>query len=437
VWPAADLRRRLLDSLRIAHRAVQLLGEKGFQDKETGRGFSPDKVVSETALLLMASSTLASTDGAGPLSAAHDRLARALIPFARSERVRAAICIRPAALGELSFAHSCLTSLGYPDDQFEDLVEAARSSEAVASRERLPHRMMEQEWIHRTVTPSSMSTPALARWSLLGLGLDALASTRDDVYAFTHAVMYLTDFGARRSRLPRTWAAIEADAVASLAFSLDAQDYDLSGEVLLTWPMLRRAWTPAATFGMHLLAQVEDEAGFLPPPGITTDHYLRLSNAERSTVVLADVYHTACVMGLLSTAALRERCAPPATIAETGQFQGASEAILELVDRSADARPAAHWRGFARTLSPGQRDALSPLFLAICLRRGATTLNLPIVRDALRVAARHGLLDAPAPRQALQLLDRATRAAGRGGSPHSKPAALPREAVPRPAIEHS
>ena len=403
---------------------MELLGATGFQDKETGRGFSPDKVVSETSLLLMASATLVSADRAELLSAAHDGLARALIPFARSERVRAAICIRPAASGELSFAHACLTSLGYPDPEFEDLVEAARSSEAVASRERLPHRMMEQEWIHRAVDGSLESTPALARMSLLGLGVDALASTRDDIYAFTHAVMYLTDFGARRSWLPRTWTAIEADAVASLAFSLDAQDYDLAGEVLLTWPLLRRAWSPAATFGFHLLTQVEDEAGFLPPPGITADPYVQLSGTERSTVVLADVYHTACVMGLLSIAALRDGCAPPAAIAGTGRYQGASEAILQLIDRSGDGRPAPHWRERTRALTAGQRDGLSPLFVAICLRRGASALNLPFVRDALRVAAKHGLLDAPAPRQALQLLDRATRAVG-----HVEPTVQARDAA--------
>jgi hypothetical protein len=284
---------------------------------------------------------------------------------------------------------------------------------------------MEQEWIHRAVDGSRASTPGLARLSLLGLGVDALAATRDDVYAFTHAVMYRTDFGARRSPLPRAWRAIEADAEACLAFSLDAQDYDLAGEVLLTWPLLHRAWSPAATFGFHVLMKVEDEAGFLPPPGITTDPYAGLEGTERSTAVLADTYHTACVMGLLSLAALRDGCSPPVAIATTGpRYGGASEAILELIDRSSDGRAAPHWTDNARALTAGQRAALGSLFLAICLRRAATAMNLGLVRDALRIASEHGLLDAPAPRQALELLHRATRLAAHR-SPASSRTAIP------------
>jgi hypothetical protein len=96
---------------------------------------------------------------------------------------------------------------------------------------------------------------------MLGRPLDALGSTRFDVYAFTHAVMYATDLGTRRARLPRRFRDIKADAIAALAYSLDTADHDLTAEVLLTWPMLGLGWNPAATFAFRLLADAEDELG--------------------------------------------------------------------------------------------------------------------------------------------------------------------------------
>jgi len=76
--------------------------------------------------------------------------------------------------------------------------------------------------------------------------MDLLNGSRDDVYAFTHALMYVTDFNIRPRRLPRRRAAILAEAEAALARCLDEQDYDLGGEVLLAWPLTGRSWSPGS-----------------------------------------------------------------------------------------------------------------------------------------------------------------------------------------------
>jgi len=180
--------------LLVAERAVRVLGADGYRDAKSGDALSPDKVISETALLLVASATSAREDAS--LGHAHDQLALGLIPHARSPRVRAAVCLRPAHANELAFAHSCLRHLGYPESALDQLLAAALRAEAIAT-ERPPHRELEQEWIRRLLGQSSIFSAGLLRRSMLGQRMDALASSRDDIYAFTHAVMYATDLGRR------------------------------------------------------------------------------------------------------------------------------------------------------------------------------------------------------------------------------------------------
>jgi hypothetical protein len=57
--------------------------------------------------------------------------------------------------------------------------------------------------------------------------MDLLNGSREDIYVFPHALMYVTGFNVCPSRLPRPKTMILADAEAALARCLDEQDYDL------------------------------------------------------------------------------------------------------------------------------------------------------------------------------------------------------------------
>jgi Domain of unknown function (DUF6895) len=76
--------------------------------------------------------------------------------------------------------------------------------------------------------------------------------------------MYVARFDQRLPRLPRPRRAILLEAESALARCLDEEDYDLSGELLLSWPLTAASWSAGATFGFRVLARVEDTAGFLP-----------------------------------------------------------------------------------------------------------------------------------------------------------------------------
>jgi hypothetical protein len=128
---------------------------------------------------------------------------------------------------DYGFAHVLLKKLGYEDEAFDSALAHASQSQVHSVRERTPYRMLEQEWIREIWSGSRTHgvqpcTP-ITRRSALGNSLDALSGTREDFYAFTHALMYVTDFNLVPRTLPRTRRAILADAETALAFCLDEQ----------------------------------------------------------------------------------------------------------------------------------------------------------------------------------------------------------------------
>jgi hypothetical protein len=404
-WSRDDLVRRLRNSLRTAERAVRILGRQGFTDPDDPTSsVRPEKLVAETAVLLLAAGPISEWDNG--VGAAVADLAQLLIPLARSEEICARVCLEPSLARSHALGHACLTRLGYPDADLDRLLGQALHAQAASGHERPPHRQLEQEWLARVWDPSGgalRSDPGLLRRSILAHSMDALSASRDDVYAFTHAVLYSTDLGRRSIRLPRPIGAIMADAEAALGRCLVEHDYDLAGEVLLTWPLLRQPWSAAASFGFTILASVEDQAGFLPAPILRLERYRQLKGEERSRYALASLYHTSYVMGLLCAAALRPGCSPPAAVRPLRRATGAAHDILDRMDIGGD-QP--HWVRPLADLRPRQQDAVAPLLLSMCLRQAVSRRDLGMISRTLDLAARCGILDGPSPHQAVQLLQR-------------------------------
>jgi len=244
--------------------------------------------------------------------------------------------------------------------------------------------------------------------------MDALASTLFDRYAFTHAVLYASDFGSRpadRLGLRRPPAEIRDDAEAALAAGLDGGHFDLTAELLWTWPMLRLAWSPAATFAFQLLAGLQDDLGFLPGPGFRAAAYRSLPAGQRPGYALTTSYHSDFVMGFLCAAALRPGCAPPEQVAGHGGSGAATRELLALIDSTGGEAPS--WPAALRTLTTEQQGSLGPLVLTVALRRATAAGDLDLLKAVLGSALRHQLLDGPAAEQAVALLRRSTALAGR------------------------
>ena len=405
-WNKEDLARRLCHALDIGRQAVEELADNGYTDpEEPGNNIRPEKLISETAFLLLAAFTAA--DASGVRKRIED-LAQLLIPHARSERMLLGMCLHPAMALDYAQAHVCLVRLGYPDTNFDLLLRQSIGSQARCGRERVPHRMLEQEWltaVWENPTPGSgPHTLPSALNSVLNHSMDLLNCSREDIYALTHALMYVRDFNVSPRRLPRRRAEIMAEAEALLARCLDEQDYDTGGEVLLAWPLTGRSWSAASAFGFRVLTQVEDQAGFLPASSTRLARVEKLEGEHRKHYLLATAYHTIYVMGLLCATALQAGRTPPEQIPTTNRaVPGGARMILRFLDTD---QRSVHWRDELEKLTEPERNAIARLLLNIAFRRKITSGQFGALRELLEAAHALGLSGMPAASQTAEMLER-------------------------------
>lgn len=409
-WNREDLLRRLCHALDIAEHAIERLAGDGYTDPhQPGNSVRPEKVISETGLLLLVASE--ATDHA-EVKVRIDQVARLLIPYARGRRMLLGVCLQPALALDYAYAHVCLSRLGYPHKEFNELLRQSRRSQAAAGCERLPYRLLEQQWIaDLSGCPEAVSrrrAGATVTRSALACSMDLLNGHRDDVYAFTHALMYSSRFNSRPRRSPRSRRTILAEAEGMLARCLDDEDYDLAGELLLAWPLTGKSWSATATFGFRVLSRVEDVAGFLPAPNTRLDRVNALKNNERATYLLATAYHTAYVMGLLCAAALQLGRSPSLEIHARGPSRGAASQILKHLDTDG---PVPHWRTELNTLTDPERDAIAGFLLDVALRRTVARHDFNGARRLLALGSAWNLANSPVSSQVAEMLGRLALAA--------------------------
>ena len=387
--------------LQVARKTLDQLAETGYVDTEDSRqSVRAEKIVAETGLLVLAASGVPDEEAA----AAAAELAKRLVPYARSDRMLMGVALEPAAAWDYSQAHVFLTRLGTPDADFDALLRESDAAQSASGRERVPHRVLERNWLRRGLAEewATSQLDPLATDGVLESSIDLLTCTREDVYAFSHALMYIGDFGIRPLTWPRDPSDICAEAQGALGWCLDGQDYDLAAEVLLAWPQTDSDWSAPAVFALQVLASVEDRAGFLPSHTIQLERLRALAGTEHTNYLLASSYHTIYVMGLLCAATLRSEKFLPASVSPSGETSGAAEQIEPFLrfDRTL------HWVDLYRRLTPSQRDALAPLTFGIAVRRCVEARQFGSIRELLEVAQRVGLSDSPLASQAAQLIRR-------------------------------
>ncbi len=393
----AGLELRLGRVLERARVVIEKLGAEGHG--EGAERIRPEKVIAETSLLMLAA--WASRPGEGNRRRI-DSLAGDLIPWARGKRALAGLCFEPALALEFATGHICLKRMGLPDAVFDEALKRALGSQTAGSRERPPHRVMEQEWLRAGWGGRERETEKAAlRQSVLGRTMDLLGGSLDDGYAFTHALMYASDFGMRRMRLPRPRPVVMLEATDLLARCLDEENYDLGGEVLLAWPLLGAAWTPEATFAFRVLMRAEDEAGVLPAPGLRPELRRELAGADPGREALAAGYHTAYVMGLVCAAVMRRGGIPDGVHGRARR--GAAGLMVRWI---AGQGPGPLWLREMERLSEADRDALAGMVFSVALRRKVRERNFGGMLALLAEAHGLGLTDRPAASQAAEMLDR-------------------------------
>ena len=404
-WERDDLVRRCCLALDIAKETITLLAPEGFNDTDLPNNrILPEKIVGETGLLLLVTSMVGSHKD---IAERVHTLAGMLMPYARKEKTFLEICLQPALALEYAMAHIFLTNIGYPNDKFDAMLLKSMNALSRFGRERPPHRMMEQAWIKTVWNKNSKDVhfpmgKAIAD-SSLNKPVDLLHGTTEDMYAFTHALMYATNFSRSPRKMPRKRVEILSEAEAMLARCLDDQDYDLGGEVLLTWPLTGKSWSPAAAFAFRVLARAEDEAGMLPAPGTNPEPLQKLEGEKRQKYLYASAYHTAYVMGLLCAVSLQPGNAPPKRIRTKKQVPGSARKILRFLDRDQQKK---QWRDEFDKLPEKEQDTLAGLLLSIAVIRNVRQKRYGVVYEILGTAYQMGMADTALASQAAELLER-------------------------------
>ncbi len=402
-WTEDDLSRRVVLALEFASGVLDDI------ESATASALSriAEKVVAETAMLLYVVAPLRATHPAVETACAN--LASRLVPLARNTEVQAAVCLDPGKALDHAMAHILLDRLGHADAAFDSLLQSAQQIGRQVGPERLPHRLIEQTWLEQIWprgTPSRRRQSEAVAASALSRPLDALKASRADIYAFTHSVLYASDMGRQPLASARRRRDIEADALVALGFALDAQDCDLTVEVLWIWPMLGLRWHPAALFALQGLIEMQDSLGFLPGIGFDAQRVVGMSPEQRERHVRATCYHTVYVMGFLCAVALRQDRLPHLASRRTkrGTSRGAGAAMLELLQRD---KHHPEWCAHMAEQSAELQDAAAALLLSVLLRRAAEASDLAHLRLVLNAALQCGLASGPAPVQAAALLRRA------------------------------
>ncbi len=396
-WPAADLERRVLRAVQFASVAVADFGETGYADPvRPALGFGPEKVVAEAAMLAYVAHGVGST----AVRDAVDALARQIEPLVRSPQALAGMARNPDQVFRRAVPHVLLTALGLPDDAFDEVAAELCDRVLAHAIDQPPTVMAERRWITRLWCRPLPVLPDPRTGTVLTRPFDLLGGSREDPYGLTHLLFYVTDFG--RWPEPGAWRphdAILADVEALVLRYLDHGDYDLVGELLMAWPQLREAWSPAAVFAFRVLACVEDAVGVLPCGNVDPDRLARLAGAQRRRYARAASYHTALVMGFVCAVGLREGGAPPTAIVGPQYPEGAWRTFRDALD----GHPG-DWLPVFDSCSEVEKRALAPMLCGLVITKALRCSDYAAAHAALEAAQRFGLPTHPLQTAAHDLL---------------------------------
>lgn len=396
---------RLYRILDTVERCIPILGVHA--GDQAGQGFKREKFMCETALLLYAS--FRGSDDEGMRRRCRE-LGAMLAPQLRGDEVIALMALRPSMIPELSVGHVCLGQIGLADAAFDATI--ARLLEfGHKPPERVSWKDLESAWLaarsDHFKPPDGLAT-SIAR-TALAVGFDCLTAKREELYAFTHGVIYFTDFGHRPLTPPRDLALILRDAEGALVRCMDDDDFDLAAELLMTWPFFGVPMSPIARFCLHVLMGVEEEAGFLPSLTLDLAKIGELDPEQGTRKLLDEAYHTIYVMGLLYAALLRGGQAAPETAAAPTVAPAPGMSLPARQRHGKQAAP--QWEKYHAGLPPTERARLDGFVAGVALARALQANDLAGVRRIVLDCFDRGRGDAPGLENASEIVARLARLA--------------------------
>ncbi len=233
---------------------------------------------------------------------AEDPRVHRMVALLRSARSSAAYTDRllrsPAEFMLFLESHATLHALGVPDQDMRALLEKAVRFGWLAQTERLPHREMDiRSCLDACGIPcAAPPLDELYRRSILATTPNPALLSEHDLYALTHVVMFVCDFGMRS---PEALPAGHLEPLAALLGALvvvaaRARHWDLLAEFLLCWSCLELAETELVEKGWEALSRAQLPNGAVPGPEATVE-------ATAEDAPFEHLYHTTLVCALAAS----------------------------------------------------------------------------------------------------------------------------------------
>jgi len=296
---------RLIQTLLLAEKGLNRLASFGEYWDSTADPYKSvtEKIVVETALLALVAGRV--PDATPALRDSLERLMALLCPLARTVEKAALLIMHPHTALPFGIAHVALEKLGLPDPDFSATLRSALSSEHVNAIERLPYRRLEVAWLRALWDGLPLDYDLHMPGSIVNERPHPLHMSTADIYALTHTLFYITDFG--RSGLPNDLDVVRLGQCidACLVWQLFEENVDTVGELLISALVLPTPTSPAATICWDAINCLWAEIGFLPGPSMDTQIFSELSSTERDAYAFQNSYHTMYVAGILNSVVLQ------------------------------------------------------------------------------------------------------------------------------------
>jgi hypothetical protein len=234
-----------------------------------------------------------------------ERLLDFLLPIYRRPAFRERLFRHPEEFVSHAFLRSALRECGAIDRTPDrDEIQRVVDRDDLATITRPPHRMLELRYALDLggVRHSLPSYATLARHSVLARPLKVPALTDAEAYVVTHVLFYVSDLGHREANgLPGSYLSNARVAVERLlGMYLNAGNWDLVGELLLSLHCLRQTGSDLYDFGLASLAAAQLPSGAVPGAHYRPEKLAALAEPERTAYLFRRCYHTTIVAGLVA-----------------------------------------------------------------------------------------------------------------------------------------
>jgi hypothetical protein len=250
-----------------------------------------------------------------------------------------------AALLLYAGTYAALRLCGRDDPEFRRIIQQAAAGGYAAAFERVPYRQLDLlHTLHSCGIDQGL--PAMddvLPFTVLCRRPNVLKVVDRDIYAVTHTIFYVTDFGQREPVWPQGYALSEAIELleALLVLAESRENADLVGELLCCLLCLGVTDSDAADRAWEFLESVQEDNGRVNgPKGVIPP---TLESASDDFRHWAEGYHTTIVValaGLLErNARSRARPRPDILVTDLPLAEPLRRAVLWLQDKSTARTP--------------------------------------------------------------------------------------------------